>query len=347
MLVVAASVTPAAATTVHGTPDGHGLTWRASNELIRVESFGVDGIRVRMTNGRSALSASLPGAILPVPEVNHTMVPPKVSVGTDNRSGTIINGAIRAVVQSEGWPPNHDFSGHGRPTIRFEDTTSGALLCGEYYPDHGPPARALFAQSRGSGAQMSAQLSFIAFDDEELYGLGQHQHGRLDQKGMVIDLEDYNTEVPIPLLLSRRRSTGQVYGFLWNVPSAGRVELAANNRTRWVADAAWQVDYLVLTGTSLFDVLARYMEATGHPPPFPRWASGYWQCKLRYATQTELLNVGSRAVARSLARPRTRTSLPGMHHAQEVTHRFRMPRLSTPHAWCSAHNTPPRAARTP
>ena len=59
-----------------------------------------------------------------------------------------------------------------------------------------------------------------SYDDEHIYGLGQHQHGRLDQKGCVIELIQRNTEVSIPFLLSSRG-----YGFLWNNPAVGRVEL--------------------------------------------------------------------------------------------------------------------------
>ncbi len=82
-----------------------------------------------------------------------------------------------------------------------------------------------------------------ARDGEHLYGLGQHQHGRLDQKGCVIDLVQRNTEVAIPFLLS-----SEGYGFLWNNPAVGRVELGYN-ATRWVAEATSQIDYWVTTGT--------------------------------------------------------------------------------------------------
>jgi alpha-D-xyloside xylohydrolase len=37
--------------------------------------------------------------------------------------------------------------------------------------------------------------------------------------------------------------------------------------------------------------MGNYAAATGHVPSFPEWAAGYWQCKLRYRNQEELLNV--------------------------------------------------------
>jgi alpha-D-xyloside xylohydrolase len=78
-------------------------------------------------------------------------------------------------------------------------------------------------------------MQLAAQPDERFYGLGQHSHGMLNQRGAVIDLDQFNTEVNVPLLFSSRG-----YAVLWNVPSRGRVELAAN-RTRFVAEATRQV----------------------------------------------------------------------------------------------------------
>ena len=82
-------------------------------------------------------------------------------------------------------------------------------------------------------------MQFRARDGERLYGLGQHQHGRLDQKGAVVELIQRNTEVSIPFLLS---SHG--YGLLWNHPGVGRVELGTT-LTRWVSEATRQWDYWI------------------------------------------------------------------------------------------------------
>src|ERR1700730_11967427 len=123
---------------------------------------------------------------------------------------------------------------------------------------------------------------FAAYPDERIYGLGQHGHGRLDQKGMVLELAQRNGEVSIPFAVSSRG-----YGMLWNSPAIGRVEVA-HNGTRWVADHARQLDYSPTVGETPADILARYAEATGHAPVLPSWASGFWQSKLRYRDQDEL-----------------------------------------------------------
>ena len=128
-------------------------------------------------------------------------------------------------------------------------------------------------------------MSFRSFPTERFYGLGQHQHGLLDQKGAVIELVQRNTEVSVPFALSNRG-----YGFLWNMPGIGRAELSANG-TKWVADGARQIDYWVTAAATPAEIVSQYSKATGLPPMLPEWAAGFWQCKLRYRTQDELLGV--------------------------------------------------------
>jgi alpha-D-xyloside xylohydrolase len=54
-------------------------------------------------------------------------------------------------------------------------------------------------------------------DDESLYGLGQRQEGRLDLKGLDLDLWQRNTVVAVPFVVSSRG-----YGLLWDNTSFTR-----------------------------------------------------------------------------------------------------------------------------
>ena len=137
-------------------------------------------------------------------------------------------------------------------------------------------------------------MLFNARDGERFYGLGQHQHGRLNQKGAVIELVQRNTEVCIPFLVSNLG-----YGLLWNHPGVGRVELGITV-TRWVSEATRQWDYWITAADDPADLLRQYGEAAGRTPMLPEWASGFWQCKLRYKTQDELLGVAREYKRRGL-----------------------------------------------
>ncbi len=61
-----------------------------------------------------------------------------------------------------------------------------------------------------------------------------------------------------------------------------------------------QLDYWITAGATPAEVLENYADATGHTPMMPEWAMGFWQCKLRYGTQEELLAVAHEYKRRGL-----------------------------------------------
>ena len=247
------------------------LLWEGDSQTVQIEPWGTDSLRVRATVGPSVRD-DLPGALLkPSSTESH--------IDMSEERARIANGAISAEISAGG-------------SLRFARTDTGAELLAEC-PTHSPRPPARVFESAG-GDLYHLATRFMAYDDERLYGLGQHQHGRLDQKGCVIDLLQVNTEVSIPFLLSSRG-----YGFLWNNPAVGRVELSCH-QTRWVSEAAWQIDYWITAGDTPAELLEHYVDATGHAPVLPEFAAGFWQCKLRYRTQEELLSVAREYARRGL-----------------------------------------------
>ncbi|WP_031508336.1 glycoside hydrolase family 31 protein [Streptomyces megasporus] len=249
----------------HGTfstRDG-ALEWRGRQETLRLEPWGPDAVRVRSRLGGPVLDR-LPGALLEEP-------PPAegAEIRIETGYALVTCGAITAVVSADGM-------------LRFLRTEDGSELLAEDRAHFWWPGSRLHTAT-GNGYHRLEQR-FAAYEGERLYGLGQHQHGLLDQKGTVIDLVQRNAEVSIPVLTSSRG-----YTLLWNNPAVGRVELA-HNGTRWVADSARQIDYWITAGHPA-DAQRRYSAATGRTPMLPEWAAGFWQCKLRYRTQEELLSV--------------------------------------------------------
>jgi len=253
--------------------DGDALVRRHGHETLRVEGSGRDGLRVRAALGRPIGDpfAGIGGFDAPP-------APAPVQTTIAGGSGTIRNGQLVAEVSADG-------------DITFRRADGPELLAEQRRHFAGPPARAFLS---GDGALDRIEASFRAYEGERLYGLGQQQHGRLDLKGLVIDLVQVNTHVVIPVLLSSRG-----YGFVWNSPATGRVELAANG-TRWVADAAAQLDYWVTTAATPAGIVERLTDATGRAPELPRWASGFWQSKLRYRTQEETLAIAREYRRRAL-----------------------------------------------
>ena len=199
--------------------EGSTLIWQRNGETVWVQPWGKDSLRVRATRGQAILDTTW--GLLPA-------APGAAKLDITESGATVSNGAITAHMAAGG-------------RLSFVKSAGHDILCEETEPGHFfvPPAR---GYSAISSDLYRCDARFSAYEGERFYGLGQHQHGLLDQKGCVIELMQRNTEVSIPFLLSSRG-----YGFLWHNPAVGRVELAANG-TRWVAEASRQIDYWITAG---------------------------------------------------------------------------------------------------
>ncbi|WP_435176710.1 glycoside hydrolase family 31 protein [Actinacidiphila sp. bgisy145] len=246
-----------------------GLEFRTPHEILRVEPWGPSAVRVRATTG--VLDDTAPGALSTPPPAGTDIGKPAMVGGR----ARLVNGRLTVEADAGG-------------RLRFTHTATGRELLAEKRPyalHAGPRVHA----PRPGGHRF--EQHFTAYDGERLHGLGQHLHGRLDQKGLVVDLVQGNAVTAIPFLHSSRG-----YGLLWNNPAMGRVELGADT-TRWVAEAGRQIDYWITAGDTPAEIMSAYADATGHPPLLPEWAAGFWQSRLRYRTQRELLDT-ARAYAR-------------------------------------------------
>ena len=250
-----------------------GLVRTSQEEILRIEPWGQDALRVRAARGHE-LPEPLgeDGALLEVDS-------PAAVIETTAHGATIRNGAITAELDAQG-------------RLRFLRGEDGRELIAERDPHFVDP-RARHYGHRPDG-YWRLEAAFAAYDDERLYGLGQQQHGRLDQKGCVIDLVQRNTQVAVPFLLSSRG-----YGFLWHSPAAGRVELGANG-TRWVAEAGRAIDYWITAADTPAGILERYTAVTGRSPLLPERAAGFWQSNLRYRSQAEVMSVANEYRRRGL-----------------------------------------------
>jgi alpha-D-xyloside xylohydrolase len=144
------------------------------------------------------------------------------------------------------------------------------------------------------GGDYALTVRFESSPEERLFGMGQYQHGFLNQKNCVLELAQRNSQASVPFALS---SLG--YGFLWNNPAIGKVSFA-KNCTEWTALSTKQMDYWITAGDEPAEILANYAEVTGTVPMMPEYGLGLWQSKLRYQTQDELLAVAREYKRRGL-----------------------------------------------
>ncbi len=249
-----------------------GLECRFMGEVLRIAPWGPDALRVRARPG-TALAAPHVDALLDV--AGQT-----AEIEIDQDIASITRGRLRAEITLV---DRHGADLKREAVIRFLRADTGAELLAETRSHFaGPRTRSFKGLASGS---WRLEQQFRAYDGESLWGMGQPQHGAMDLKGVSTTLLQQNAHAVIPFVVSSRG-----YGLLWNNPATGRAEFA-RNVTRWTADATNGLDYWITAGDTPAQIVRAYADATGHAPDLPDWVTGFWQCKLRYRTQDELLDV--------------------------------------------------------
>ena len=231
---------------------------------------GEDVVRITPCGANAIRFEAFPGG--KIFDENYTLIPQNADavIGEGERSVTVTVGTLCAKLEDNG---KATFSVGGRTIL--EEKPELAFRSGfRHYEKN----------ARGSYA---ARVTFQPNEGEHLYGLGHDENGRFDLKGCSLDLRHVNARCTVPFVYS---SLG--YGFLWNNPAVGSVELSCN-RTRWSVGATKKIDYVVIAGTPK-EVAGTLADLTGHAPVMPHWATGFWQSRLRYETQEDLLKVARR-----------------------------------------------------
>lgn len=280
--------------------DGKRLVIAQGNTQVWIEPWGENSLRVRMTPD-PRMDANDWALTEPVQDTDSRITFETVdttdpwyrgeewkkyhSTGT---VATLTNGKITARVNPEGWISYYN--------------QKGQLLTEEYWRTRDRINRYCLPL-RITGRDMKPILGteayeltarFEAFDDEKIFGMGQYQHRRLDKKGATLELAHRNSQASVPFYVSTRG-----YGFLWNNPAIGTATFGTN-KTEWTARSTRKLDYFITAGDTPAEIEYQYSAATGRTPMMPEYGMGYWQCKLRYRNQEEVLRVAREHKRRGL-----------------------------------------------
>jgi alpha-D-xyloside xylohydrolase len=249
-------------------------------EELWIEPWGADSLRIRATN------------MCQMPEENWALLRTEASEGTvelTENGGKITNGRIEA----------HLTKG-GKMTIYNQN---GELLMEEYWRNRrdvtDEKCSAIEVEARefqpNIGGDYHLTYRMESLDKgEKIYGMGQYQQPYLDLKGLDLELAHRNSQASVPFFLS---SLG--YGFLWNNPGIGRAVLGKNVMS-FEAYSTKKLDIWITAGDTPAQIEEAYAEETGKVPMMPEYGLGFWQCKLRYQTQEELLEVAREYKRRNL-----------------------------------------------
>lgn len=248
------------------------LIVHSGHETLRIEPWGQDSLRVRAT-----LNPELePGDwILTRPEAA------RADIDLEGPVARITNGHLQARVGEAGVLT---FYKDGRQILHeFRRNYNGSETEQSIALKIDPRE---FKGILGGHWRLTAR--FDSDDSEHFYGMGQYQQPYMDLKGCILDLGQRNSQISVPFVLS---SSG--YGLLWNNPSIGRASFA-RNLTEFTSDCTKQLDYWICAAQTPKDIIRTYTGLTGRAPMMPEHLLGLWQCKLRYRTQEEVLEVARR-----------------------------------------------------
>lgn len=263
---------------------GNKVYRRFDKELLCIEPWGKNSFRIRATQRHEFMPDDISALLEPVPC--------KIKVYERGTDTVIENGKIICEITRTG-------------KLRFLNQT-GKLLLEEYERIRGMSeegrkefnsALEIFPRTfepHPSVDNFKLTVRFEPVDGEKLYGMGQYQQPYLDVKGCTLELAHRNSQASVPFVLS---SNG--YGLLWNNPAIGTVTFG-KNITEWTAKSTKQMDYWITAGDTPAEIEEAYADATGKVPMMPEYGMGFWQCKLRYQTQDEILEVAREYKKRGL-----------------------------------------------
>lgn len=244
------------------------MIFRENGETVMVTPWGADSLRVRAVFLGEIEAGS---AALLEPEDTGG----DVRIETGEWEASITNGGIRAVLRVSGWGKALQTTFYNRKgEVLLQEIPNGGAL--QKRARH-------FRALPGGGYRLKA--SFVSDPEEKIYGMGQYQQEIMNLKGCNLELAHRNSQASIPFYIS---SLG--YGFLWHNAAVGEVHFGSNT-TEWIAEETGQLDYWITAGDTLARLLEAYTGATGRAPMMPEYGLGFWQCKLRYYCQEQVLQI--------------------------------------------------------
>lgn len=248
------------------------LIWKYDSQALWIEPWGENAFRVRCT--QEAVMPTADWALQkPVPSLN-----PDIRIS--DAEGVIMNGGIKAVVTPRGKITMFNSRGdlileeYARHRLDLLDPKCSSLNI----------AAREFKPILGADYHLTMRFESVS-PDEKIYGMGQYQQPYLNLKGLDLELAQRNSQASVPFALS---SLG--YGLLWNNPGIGRA-VFGKNIISYEAYSTKALDYWIVAGDTPASIEEAYAKVTGTVPMMPEYGLGFWQCKLRYQTQEELLQV--------------------------------------------------------
>lgn len=163
--------------------------------------------------------------------------------------------------------------------VSFYDKSGKQLLTEKDYGTQFTP------RMDGKDKSYWVRQAFMLDTNEPIYGLGQQQTGKMNQRGQRLELMQRNEHICIPLFQSVKG-----YGVYWDNYSPTIFE-DNQQETSFSSEAGNCSDYYFLYGGNMDGVVAKTRQLTGDVPMMPLWSAGYLQCRAAYESTDEVREV--------------------------------------------------------
>ena len=237
-----------------------GIKYAAQGMNVSVEFYSPSIVRVYKTPGETA-SDKESLVVIKAPEQT------PVSFGENGKNVTLSSQMIQVEVNPE------------TGGIYFFDKLGQRLLTDKDYGTQFTPFNDAGVPS------YNVRQAFLLDKDEVIYGLGQQQTGKVNQRNQKLFLRNQNMSICIPFIHSIKG-----YALYWDNYSPTTF-LDNPQETSFDSEVGDCADYYFIYGGNADGVIAGVRDLTGQAPLYPLWTLGFWQCRERYKSPDELCEV--------------------------------------------------------
>lgn len=143
-----------------------------------------------------------------------------------------------------------------------------------------------FTPFNDAGKQtFSIRQAFLLDKDEAIYGLGQQQVDKLNQRNHKHFMRQRALHASVPVIQSTKG-----YGIFWDNYSPTTYTDNPQEMS-FDSEVGECMDYYFMYGENADGVIAGIRDLTGQAPMYPLWTFGFWQSRERYKTQWETMEV--------------------------------------------------------
>lgn len=269
---------------------GQGITMQWDKQQIQVDAYGDGIIRIcELKNGKQPYSAAVELTV----EQQQKVAVAQYQVSEQGASTVFETALLRAEVEPDGTITFYNKKNNEKLTCvsEIQEIKKNTLT------EEEKAFIGMEGHESGDEVQAKVNLSLSLDEADCIYGLGD-KTGVLNKR--EYEYEMWNSDIPaphednfkalyksVPFMIVLKENT--VYGVFFDNHGKSAFNLGKEyeDRIEYRAEDG-MMDYYVITGENMAEVIGGYTWLTGRVPLPMRWTLGYHQCRWSYKTEAEV-----------------------------------------------------------